>query len=94
MNEWKAGAAKRRAARQSKGPDEAAPLPAKKDKKRWCGGHVGREHEKVCMPYNDARSIFKDWRILACKHCGKRFETYYPFGFDNQPKPKPDWVTS
>jgi len=92
MSDWKERARDRKEARQSKGPDESPPIPAKKDKKRWCGGHVGREHEKVCMPYDNTQGIFKNWRVLACKNCGKRFEFYYPFG--HWKKSKPTWVTS
>lgn len=99
MSEWKESAAKRRDARQVRGPDDARPQAAKKDKKRWCGGHVGREHEPVCMPLGKG-DYCKDWRVLACKNCGKRLAAYMPFGASvtlparYRERPKPAWVTS
>ena len=44
--------------------------PAKKDKKRWCGGHVGREHDPQWeKPTSrlDASSMVR----LTCAQCGK-----------------------
>ena len=88
MSDWKIGAAARRDARHTKGPDEPAPHPAKKDKKRWCGGHVGREHTPVCMPAK-LTFAFKRARDLVCTTCGKILEQYWGMG-KQQPPP---WVT-
>ena len=93
MSEWKEGAAKRRDVRNTKGPDATPTMPAKKDKKRWCGGHVGREHQPVCMPVLKYR-FTEGWRELVCTVCGKVLDHYYSFAWSKKHKPPPPWVTS
>lgn len=41
--------------------------PAKKDKKRWCGGHVGREHQKQWMYGTNSGTYTRQ----VCTQCGK-----------------------
>lgn len=66
------------------------PIPAKKDKKRWCGGHVGREHKPACKSFKEIKKWGNDnYRILVCENCGKEMAIYY--GFDKSIKP--EWVT-
>jgi hypothetical protein len=37
--------------------DEWKKSPSKKDRKRWCGGHVGREHQPVLQLEKYANSL-------------------------------------
>jgi hypothetical protein len=99
----KAMAAKRRDARATKVEekddkdmidvyDEPRPQGLRrKDKKRWCRGKIGVEHVPVCMKVQAlaAYGCFDNWRILACKVCGKVLAHYSPAWT----KPKPVWVT-
>lgn len=60
-------------------PSKVSPRGArKKDTKRWCGGKVGREHEKVWMvPPNRIHLPWlknDSWYELICKVCGKSFD--------------------
>ena len=65
-------------------------IPAKKDKKRWCGGHEGREHKLICKSFKEIKKWGYDkYRILICETCGKEIAIYW--GFSKEPKP--DWVT-
>lgn len=71
--------------------------PKKKDTKRWCGGHVGREHTPKCMTYFESKGetrpymkFSKRWRLLVCTTCGKELDHWYPIG---KHKEKPSWVT-
>lgn len=90
---WKAGAAGRRDARHTKGDDTARKPAARKDTKRWCAGHRGREHQLVCE-----KSEWPPWespddnraRHLRCTACGKLLESWYP----QWSKERPTWVTS
>lgn len=41
--------------------------PAKKDTKRWCGGHVGREHDPQWMYGSNTGSHTRQ----VCTRCGK-----------------------
>jgi hypothetical protein len=73
--------------------DEPRPQgPRRKDKKRWCRGKIGVEHVPVCMKVQAlaAYGCFDNWRILACKVCGKVLAHYSPAWT----KPKPAWVTA
>ena len=98
MSEWKQDSARRRDVRNAKDPNELKKTPAKKNRKRWCGGHVGREHQPKCMMGADFKSIPKDrifrrmylrTRYLICTVCGKQLATYYGWGKWDPP----DWVT-
>jgi len=99
---YKEEKAAKKALRQAPGPDAHQAIPAKKDKKRWCGGHEGREHTPVCMKdlaWDGWAARFKKpntHRLLSCTTCGKVLERYYGTGSlwaGHTPKPKPDWVT-
>jgi hypothetical protein len=101
---YHASSVRRRLLRQSL-PADAPPRPVrgKKDRRRWCGGHVGREHKPVCMDYRELKfrgrglggpadsSVFKNWKVLACTLCGKELEFYFPW--QERPSPPPAWVT-
>lgn len=90
------GVAVRDARATHAGPDVAKPKAAKKDTKRWCGGHVGREHTLECQPYpgssrfTGVTSLSKRWRELVCTVCGKRVAHWYPCRNETD---APEWVT-
>jgi hypothetical protein len=88
---WQEQAARRRDERATKMPDAPVKARGKKDRKRWCGGHEGREHQAECRLYKDGRKTYlKGWRELVCRTCGKQLDWWAPsFG----PKIKPSWVT-
>ncbi len=95
MTDWRDRAAARKDFRHTKGPDDPPTQPAKKDRKRWCGGHVGREHEPVCLPHTKFKlKGTEKWRDLSCKVCGKLLDHYWPMTWDKIPPPPPPWVTS
>ena len=69
--------------------------PAKKNRKKWCRGRVGIEHQPVCYLYSESKadvSYGKDWRVLACSECGRHIDYYYPTSFNGKKKPLPAWV--
>ena len=85
---------------------EDAPGPGvapvrRKDRKRWCGGHVGRDHTTKCVSYAEVkrvralslggRSVHDRWKILVCTTCGKELAHHYPFGASR--REPPSWVT-
>ena len=75
--------------------DEPRPRRQRADRRRWCRGKVGVEHELVCMTYEQAkgapgRTRKENERFLVCRRCGKELEHYWGYG---GPKKKPDWVT-
>lgn len=86
MSDYRQSANKRRDTRHTK-LEIRAPSGSKKDTKRWCKGHVGREHKLICV----TDSFFKDRHILRCETCGKKLDFWWPHPWNK--KPKPDWVT-
>lgn len=55
--------------------DEEPRVRPKKDRTRWCGGHVGREHtwgpwERLQFRPGGIR--FKAYRRRVCSTCGKK----------------------
>lgn len=73
--------------------DEPRPSHQRSDRRRWCRGKVGVEHELVCMTYQEAKGALGRFRLaserfLVCKVCGKELENYR--GYE---KIKPAWVT-
>ena len=87
-------AALRRDARSMKAPDAPLKARGKKDRVRWCGGHVGREHTLECRLYKDGKAAvyLKDWRELVCTTCGKQLDWYAP-PFNGAAAAPPAWVT-
>lgn len=82
---------------------EDKPIPAKKNKKRWCKGKVGVEHRLKCYTYPELKGSnrgrnqpYRDgWYILACTVCGKEMDHYFPWPESwglCQKEPKPGWV--
>ena len=101
MSERKKLAAEARDARNAPGEniEELSTGQRKhKDKKRWCKGKVGVEHQGVCMPYKsptlDALGAFgyEQCRQLVCSRCGKVLDSY--FFVKGHKRKKPAWVTS
>lgn len=96
-NSYGASSVIRREVRQDRPSDTHKPMAGKKDRKRWCGGHVGREHQTVCRNYRDIKNtagtrpnmptLYSGWRVLVCLVCGKELETYYGS------VTKPSWIT-
>jgi hypothetical protein len=78
---------------------------AAKDRRRWCGGHEGREHRLVCRSWREVkRNGRESWRILMCEVCGREQDAWCPFPrlrkvgglwveIPND-EPPPSWVTS
>lgn len=99
---YHASSLRRRAARQDKPDDAPRRARGKKDRKRWCGGHVGREHQPKCFDYRELKhrngfyaegSAFSGWKILACTACGKELDHWFPWDDTRLASPKPAWVT-
>lgn len=102
---WREQSADRRDERNVKDPELDNP-PRKgghKDKKKWCGGKVGREHKPECFIYHDLHkhnwtAIFSGkrwsdrWRVLVCTVCGKELAYYYGNKGLFSDQKKPDWV--
>lgn len=73
---WHARGVVRRDARHDASTSEVPRgLRGKKDRKKWCGGHEGREHELKPIPWLDAWA--KGCWKLSCVKCGKDLEHYY-----------------
>lgn len=58
-----------RALRAPAATDEWPRTPARKDKKRWCGGHVGRVHQPVVVKDKNLTS-FTDCHIVEARRDG------------------------
>jgi len=96
---YHASSLRRREARQEKPTDAPRAVRGKKDRKRWCGGHVGREHKPVCMNYGELKPrmvgdkvLLAEWRVLACTVCGKELDLWWPSALNKRDKPA--WVTA
>lgn len=93
MSEWKQGASARRDARATKDeqprdrmgrPEPQPQQRAKKDKKRWCKGHVGREHDPVIVKqegyWHDKPCSNDGWfgchHTEKCENCGRRLRYF------------------
>jgi hypothetical protein len=50
---------------------ERQTMPAKKNKRRWCGGHVGREHQPEWREWMVRSRFGITWQRLTCAVCGK-----------------------
>ena len=59
--------------------DEHRPVPAKKDVRKWCGGHEGRDHQWAWVI--DDRLGLKEWYTQVCRVCEKRLQICPPNGF-------------
>lgn len=55
--------------------DEPRRFPAKKDRKRWCGGKEGREHVWERRP--PSPSLLGRSEIDVCAVCGRKNWTTY-----------------
>ena len=58
---------------------------SKKNKKRWCRGKPGVEHDKVWVKkvrYNH------DFWTLLCKNCGREFDIWFDGKICGKPKPE------
>jgi len=86
---WNASSVVRRNVRHDKSTQEVPRHRAKKDKKKWCGGRVGKKHKVVYREYKkySGHSFMKNrppWMEIACEECGKHFAS--DFGFFGRPK--------
>jgi hypothetical protein len=70
------------------GPEAPRGARSKKDRKRWCGGHVGREHKPECIVKRQWNDRVR-WYVLACTTCGKELAHHFPFIDSGE---KPAWV--
>lgn len=94
---YKKSNADRRDIRASKdSPETPRANRSKKDRKRWCGGHEGREHIPAVKERGDHNVPFiSDGYVRFCSVCGKDLETYYGHWFMNNKqygKDMPDWL--
>lgn len=79
MSDWKQGAAKRRDERHTHGDPQAGKHRSKKDRRRWCGGKPGVEHEFLWRGLGDEKysgrpalaKTLNIWEIKVCQKCGK-----------------------
>ncbi len=70
MSDWKEDSKKRRDFRASKdGPESTGPKKRKKDKKRWCKGKVGVEHNYVL--HKTFNLFSRKHKINKCTNCGR-----------------------
>ncbi len=99
---YHASSVRRRTLRQSL-PSDGPPRPVrgKKDRRRWCGGHVGREHKPKCVAYAEVKhpayasvGISRDWKLLVCETCGKELDFYMPWRSPERREAPPEWVTT
>jgi hypothetical protein len=75
-------------------PPEQPKHKSKKDTKRWCAGHIGREHDYqwvVDERFDYAWIISgtrtpadKQWYVLKCSQCGKQKDSCYALGHFNR----------
>lgn len=62
-------------------------MRGKKNRKRWCAGHVGREHKTAAVDYATVKrhdkprvdGMYKKWKLLVCTECGKELDRYFPW---------------
>ena len=77
--------------------DEPTLRRQRKNRKRWCRGKLGVEHQPVCMTYREAKGapLFPSQeadRFLVCRVCGKELQHWWTM-FKSSRQNKPDWVT-
>jgi hypothetical protein len=71
MSEWKEESAKRRDFRSSKdGPESTGSKKRKKNKKKWCKGKVGEEHEFERHEHKHS-ILARAYLLMKCKKCGR-----------------------
>ena len=98
---YRASGILRRDARHQKPDDHHRPVAGRKNTKRWCRGHVGREHQPKCVSYREVKrsmvgfssDFAKRWKLLICTVCGKELDYYYPWRENIEKYPPPPWVT-
>jgi hypothetical protein len=65
--------------------DEIPKHRSKKDKRRWCGGKPGREHDPIWQHSRTIRNSDNvEWYDFTCQKCGKSLDTWWRFGVDTQ----------
>lgn len=69
-------------------PERDKPLNAKKNTKRWCGGHVGRVHTPKAV-YGTIYTMLQGW-LLKCSRCQKHLDTWYDSKWCRREAPQ--WV--
>jgi hypothetical protein len=73
---WKKKATDRRDERNIKSPDaEKYPKPSK-NKRKWCRGKTGVEHQPKCVDFPG----ITNGKLLTCEKCNKRLDMYMPWG--------------
>ncbi len=95
-SDWQERSNKRRDERHTKEPEDSKTPRSRKNRKRWCGGHEGREHTLRCMPEDEAKpnnTIKLHAWYLVCTTCGRELDVWYERLSKRLGKPKPDWVT-
>lgn len=94
MSEWRERANKRRDERQTKVPVIRPQSASGKNTKRWCRGKTGREHNPVCVDYNELKKAdhYTGWKVLVCETCNKHLDHYWPSPFRTPSPPPPAWV--
>ena len=87
---WKESARKHKTFVQGGAEASAKPVGNKrKNRKKWCRGKEGVEHQPVCTDYNTVKrhctpdgwkggELGKGWRLLVCSVCGRELDYYYP----------------
>lgn len=60
--------------------DEIPKHKSKKDKRRWCGGKVGREHDPMWEhSRKHLRSENVEWYEFYCQRCNKSLDCWWRF---------------
>jgi hypothetical protein len=63
--------------------DEIPKHRSKKDKRKWCGGKVGREHDPVWEhSRKHIQSPNLEWYEYYCQRCQKSLDTWWLFSGD------------
>lgn len=86
---WRAGGIVRRDSRNTKADPETAKHHSTKNRKRWCRGKEGVEHEKLWVL--GSYMTLRLWEN-RCKNCGKKFETWYNSSSSFFKRPKPEGI--
>ena len=59
--------------------DETPKHRSTKNRKKWCGGKVGREHDPMWEDNKRVNSNSVCWYEYICQRCHKSLDTYWRF---------------
>lgn len=89
MSDWRERSIKRRDERHTKIEDAPVRRKTRRNKKRWCRGKIGVDHDPVWVAAPGKFHFFHDTRIYKCSKCGKEFEMWYTISWARRNWEKP-----